>query len=183
MWTGGQWSYAGLSENVTCVLHTIYPREPAAVRAVCAIACAWLCLLAAQADSDGVLSMSLVLLCLLAVSCDVWLQNLFIYMIISRGLDLIVIKYSISRKEWSRTVSISWNNGFLMSRKIASRELRQINLQQMKILNTVIKPTNQHPYHFSEGRQVSRMSRHIVGRPSALNSGASGLPNQTFLPF
>lgn len=70
-----------------------------------------------------------------------------------------------------------------MSRKIALRELRQINLQQMKILNTVIKPTNQHPYHFSEGRQVSRMSRHIVGRPSALNSGASGLPNQTFLPF
>lgn len=93
-------------------------------------------------------------------------------------LFLIVIKYSINREEWSRTVSISLNNGFLMSRTIAARELRQISLQQMKILNTVIKPRSQHPC-----KQVSRKSRHIVWRPSALNSGASGLPKQIFFFF
>lgn len=70
-----------------------------------------------------------------------------------------------------------------MNRTIAAREVRQISLQQMKILNTVIKPKSQHPCHFSEGRWVSRMSRHIVWRPYALSLGASGLSHKIFLPF
>lgn len=70
-----------------------------------------------------------------------------------------------------------------MSMTIEGRELKWINLQQMKILNTFVKPRSQHPCYFSEGRQVGRMSRHIVWRPSDLNLGASDLPNQSFFSF
>lgn len=96
------------------------------------------------------------------------------------GPDLIALKCSISREQWARTVPISWNNEFLMSMRIAARDLKQINLQKMRTVSAFIWPRSQDSYSFSEGRKVSRMSRNILWWPSAFNSGASGLPKQIF---
>lgn len=131
-----------------------------------ATACSWVCLVRAQVDSDWMLFLSLELPCLLIVSCDVWLQSLFMFR-----------TYQHWAQTWlpSNAAYVESNGQELFPFHETMNSLRvwelqlEINMQQMRILSAFLGPRSQHSYLFSEGRQVTRMSRNSIWWPSALN--------------